>query len=147
MRVRYVLHIHEEQECAATPGGFAGRIFPQNSRSAELALDPELPNADGNLGVFVTDDYGDASLDLAETTPSLGSDARSVTNRSIVVHRASKESRGAPVLRPGETLACGTIWSMLTAEYVRRRRHETGTREPRHMLPKRGVRATCLLTK
>ena len=115
---RYLLHIHEGRDCAASPEGFAGPIFSLDPDSPDLALDPELPNAAGNLGEFLVDDGGEAAFDSVEVSLSLGDAAHSVMNRSIVVHRG-RGDEDVPVIRPGEAVACGPIEPIPTPGYVR----------------------------
>ena len=115
----YGLRVHETQDCTSVDASSAGPVLSTDRDAPGLALDPDLPNAAGNLGDIVAGEAGTAVFEFVDTELTLGAGDHSIVGRTIVIHTAVEDvgPDGLPVLA-GKPVGCGEIEPILTPTYV-----------------------------
>ena len=99
-------HVHETGDCTAPDGSSAGGHF-NPGRATHGAPDAAEHHA-GDLGNIEAAAGGSATVDIHAAGLTLGTGARSVLGRAIVVD-ANPDDFSQPTGNTGERLACGII--------------------------------------
>ena len=100
-------HVHEAGDCSApdassAKGHFNPAAKPHGHHGSAERHAGDMPN-------LVADSYGNATVSGEVTLLSLGSDANSILNRSVVIHADPDDYKSQPAGNSGKRVACGTI--------------------------------------
>ena len=100
-------HVHEAGDCSApdaisAKGHFNPAAKPHGHYGGAEHHAGDMPN-------LVADASGNATVSGEVTMLSLGSDANSILNRSVVIHADPDDYKSQPAGNSGKRVACGTI--------------------------------------
>lgn len=100
-------HVHESGDCSAPDASSAKGHFNPAAKPHGHHGSPERHA--GDMPNLVADSYGNAIVSGEVTMLSLGSDANSILNRSVVIHADPDDYKSQPAGNSGKRVACGTI--------------------------------------
>jgi Cu-Zn family superoxide dismutase len=100
-------HVHEAGDCSAPDASSAKGHF--NPAAKAHGHHGGAERHAGDMPNLVADSYGNATVSGEVTLLSLGSDANSILNRSVVIHADPDDYKSQPAGNSGKRVACGTI--------------------------------------
>ena len=100
-------HVHEAGDCSAPDASSAKGHF--NPAAKTHGHHGGTERHAGDMPNLVADSYGNATVSGEVTMLSLGSDANSIVNRSVVIHADPDDYKSQPAGNSGKRVACGTI--------------------------------------
>lgn len=100
-------HIHENGDCSAPDGSSAGGHF--NPDGMEHAGPDAESRHEGDLGIVVANDAGEATYDRVDSHLSLAEGPHSIIGRGVVVHGGADDFTSQPSGNAGPRVACGVI--------------------------------------
>ncbi|MFA4970445.1 MAG: superoxide dismutase family protein [Sulfuritalea sp.] len=100
-------HVHEAGDCSAPDASSAKGHF--NPAAKAHGHHASADRHAGDMPNLVADSYGNATVSGEVTLLSLGSDANSILNRSVVIHADPDDYKSQPAGNSGKRVACGTI--------------------------------------
>jgi Cu-Zn family superoxide dismutase len=100
-------HVHEAGDCSAPDASSAKGHF--NPAAKAHGHHGGAERHAGDMPNLIADSYGNATVSGEVTLLSLGSDANSILNRSIVIHADPDDYKSQPAGNSGKRVACGTI--------------------------------------
>ncbi len=100
-------HVHEAGDCSAADatsakGHFNPAAKPHGHHGSAERHAGDMPN-------LVADSYGNATVSGEVSMLTLGSDASSIMNRSVVIHADPDDYKSQPAGNSGKRVACGVI--------------------------------------
>ncbi len=104
---KHGFHVHEFGDCSAPDGTSAGGHFAPEAHP-HGAPDPAAHHA-GDLGNLEADAAGKATVNLLVPGLSLGSGARALLGRGVIVHAQADDLTTQPTGNAGGRIACGVI--------------------------------------
>ena len=100
-------HVHDSGDCSAADASSAKGHF--NPTSKAHGHHEGGDRHAGDMPNLVADAAGNASFSGEIAMLSLGTDASSVLNRSVVIHADPDDYKSQPAGNSGKRIACGTI--------------------------------------
>ncbi|KAF0163794.1 MAG: Cu/Zn superoxide dismutase [Rhodocyclaceae bacterium] len=100
-------HVHEAGDCSAPDASSAKGHF--NPAAKAHGHHGGAERHAGDMPNLVADVYGNATINGEVTLLSLGTDANSILNRSVVIHADPDDYKSQPAGNSGKRVACGTI--------------------------------------
>ncbi len=110
-------HFHENGDCSDNEALKAGGHFnPDKSHThgKSIASTEYSKQHAGDLGNILSDENGEAKIDITIKVPSLtlnDENKYSLLNRSLVVHQDKDDEKSAPAGNAGKRILCGVIKS------------------------------------
>jgi Cu-Zn family superoxide dismutase len=101
------IHIHEKGNCSAADASSAGGHF--NPSSSQHGSPTGATRHGGDLGNLKADANGYAQLSIEVSGISLGTEANSISGRSVIVHAGADDLKTQPSGNSGARVACGLI--------------------------------------
>ncbi|MDP2826894.1 MAG: superoxide dismutase family protein [Sulfuritalea sp.] len=100
-------HVHEAGDCSAPDASSAKGHF--NPAAKAHGHHGAAERHAGDMPNLVADSYGNASVSGDVAMLSLGGDANSILNRSVVIHADPDDYKSQPAGNSGKRVACGVI--------------------------------------
>ena len=100
-------HVHEAGDCSAPDASSAKGHF--NPAAKQHGHYGGAEHHAGDMPNLFADANGNATVSGEVTMLSLGSDANSIVNRSVVIHADPDDYKSQPAGNSGKRVACGTI--------------------------------------
>jgi len=100
-------HVHEAGDCSAPDASSAKGHF--NPAAKPHGYHGGAEHHAGDMPNLVADASGNAIVSGEVSMLSLGSDANSIVNRSVVIHADPDDYKSQPAGNSGKRVACGTI--------------------------------------
>ena len=100
-------HVHEAGDCSAPDASSAkGHFNPAAKQHGHYGV---AEHHAGDMPNLVADASGNAIVSGEVSMLSLGTDANSIVNRSVVIHADPDDYKSQPAGNSGKRVACGTI--------------------------------------
>jgi Cu-Zn family superoxide dismutase len=100
-------HVHEAGDCSAPDASSAKGHF--NPAAKQHGHYSGAEHHAGDMPNLVADASGNATVSGEVSMLSLGSDANSIVNRSVVIHADPDDYKSQPAGNSGKRVACGAI--------------------------------------
>ncbi len=100
-------HVHEAGDCSAADATSAKGHF--NPAAKPHGHHGDAERHAGDMPNLVADSQGNATVSGEVSMLTLGSDANSIMNRSVVIHADPDDYKSQPAGNSGKRVACGVI--------------------------------------